>query len=647
MECGDMPVMLGSAHGQIRIDASGVKRGVDEAKESVSGLSKQFGGMGKDIGQTAMFIGKAVGFIGAEIKTLQKVFEFGKEANQLEFMRSKFDNLAVSINTTSQALLKDLQKATRGLVADSQLVTSATDFMTLGLAKSHDEVVRLTRVAGALGMNMNQLVLTLTNQTTMRFDALGVAVDGFDGKVKKLVASGMSAQDAFTEAFLQQAEDQIAKVGDVADSSVAAFMRLEAASKNLTDALKDALAPSLATAAEAAATLLTYSRQLDEAYDEHRQNVQKTAKTYDEYVLELIRAASAAGQFEGNQKRIAKAIIEGQLSGEQYTQRVNELALALGLLTEQEFNFQRAAEAGTIKVQQYASATRQAGEDVGYTAAQLAEMEKSAGRSSKELDNLVKQQDNLKQSMDRWMSDTAGQVVQMLGQKMPESSSRYRDALREVDDVLGTNHTQQLEQKEAVKALVDEYAKTGNLDAFRAGLVAIRDEGLATMKQELQDVTEKAGALYEKLLALPEEIRVAIKFDVDNLPSWLEGAAAAGRVQRNKAENYQDTGTTPTTRAIGGPVWKNKPYRWQEGLGGELLISERSGYILNANQVQQMLRQGGSASRDVERLAGLVEQIAKRPAIQVLIPNANVRSDEDLEALAWRASDLVLERMGG
>ncbi|KKM08388.1 hypothetical protein SY88_23650 [Clostridiales bacterium PH28_bin88] len=642
-----MPVQLGSAHGKITISAEGVKRGVDQAKEALGGLSKQFGGMGKDIGQTAFFIGKSAGFIGAEIKALQKVFAFGKEANQLDFVRSKFDNLAVSINTTSQALLKDLQKATRGLVADSELVSSATDFMTLGLAKSHDEVVRLTRVAGALGMNMNQLVLTLTNQTTMRFDALGVAVDGFDGKVKKLVASGMSAQDAFTEAFLQQAEDQIAKVGDVADSSVAGFMRLEAAATNLGDIVKTALAPPLATAAEAAATLLSYSRQLDEAFDEHRQNVQKTAKSYDEYVFELIRAASAAGQFEGNQKRIAKAIIEGQLTGEHYTQRVNELALALGLLTEQEFNWQRAAEAGTIKVQQYASATRQAGEDAGFTAAQLAEMEKSAGRSSKELDNLVKKQDSLKQSMDRWMNETAGQVVNMLGQKFPESSEKFRAALAEVDEILGTNHLQQLEQKESVQKLVDEYAKTGNLDAFRQGLIAIREEGLATMKQELQDVTEKAGELYAKLLALPEEIRVAIKFDVDNLPSWLEGAAAAGRVQRNKATNYQDTGTTPTARAIGGPVRKNKPYRWQEGLGGELLVSERSGYILNANQVQQMLRQGSGGGAQLEHLAGMVEQIAKRPTVQVLIPNAQVRSDEDLEALAWRASDLVLERMGG
>lgn len=638
-----MPVTLGSAHGYIKLDASGVKRGVEEAKKEIGGLSQRFIQAGQDIGQAASMIAKGAGFIGAQLQVLKTAFAFGKEINQIEFMRSKFDNLARSVGTTSQALLGELRKATRGLIADSQLAASATDFMTLGLAKNHDEVVRLTRAAGALGMNMNQLVLTLTNMTTMRFDALGLSVDGFDDKVKALERSGLSAADAFKEAFLQQAETQIATVGDVADSSVAGFMRLEAAATNLADIVKDALAPSLATAAEAAATLLTYGRQLDEAFEDHRQNVARTAKTYDEYVLELIRAASAAGQFEGNQKRIAKAIVEGQLSGEQYTKRVQELALALGLLTEQEFNWQRAAEAGTIKVQQYASATRQAGEDAGFTAAQLGEMEKAAGRSSKELDGLVKQQDALKTSMDRWMSDTAGQVVQSLRQKMPEASALYKEALAAIDEVYGSNYEAQQKQVEAIDALNEKFNNDRDINAFKQGLIAIREEGLATMKSELEDVTEKAGALYEKLLALPEEIRVAIKFDVDNLPSWLEGAAAAGRVQRNKAENYQDTGTTPTTRAIGGPVWKNKAYRWQEGLGGEVLISERSGHILNQRQVEKLLQ--NRESGDLAEMAAAVRALAERATnVQV---NGIVRDERDVEALAWRTARIVIQQMGG
>lgn len=170
---------------------------------------------------------------------VKEIYETAKEGAALEFAETKFDNLSRAIDTTANALLVDLRGATNGMYSDADLMASATDMMSLGLAKSHDEVVRLSSVSSALGMDMNQLVLTLTNQTTMRFDALGVSVDGFDEKVKNLEASGMSAQDAFTEAFLQQAEEQIEKVGSAADTTEGSFQKFEAAIKNSTDRMKE------------------------------------------------------------------------------------------------------------------------------------------------------------------------------------------------------------------------------------------------------------------------------------------------------------------------------------------------------------------------------------------------------------------------
>ena len=134
---------------------------------------------------------------------LKKIYDMGKAGAGLEFTAIKFDRLAESIGTTGDALRDDLADATDGLMSKAEQMQLAGDLMSLGLAKTHDEAVRLSTVASQLGMNMNQLVLTLTNQTTMRFDALGIAVDGFDDKVAKLKQTGMSASDAFKEAFMQ------------------------------------------------------------------------------------------------------------------------------------------------------------------------------------------------------------------------------------------------------------------------------------------------------------------------------------------------------------------------------------------------------------------------------------------------------------
>jgi hypothetical protein len=162
------------------------------------------------------------------LQMLKKGYDFAKEGAQLEFQAQKFDRLAATIGTTGEALSGKLMVATKGTMSQMDAMASATDLVSLGLVNTEKDVVRLSSVVSGLGMDMNQLVLALSNQTTMRFDQLGVAVVGFDEKVKALEATGMSAQEAFTEAFLQQAEEQLLKVGNAADTSAGQFMRFEA-----------------------------------------------------------------------------------------------------------------------------------------------------------------------------------------------------------------------------------------------------------------------------------------------------------------------------------------------------------------------------------------------------------------------------------
>ena len=210
-------------------------KGMDETTRKADKSSKNFGETWAGV-LTGLNAGIQIAQQAAA--AMKQVYDTAREGAELEMLATRFDNLSASIGTTSDALLTDLRSATRGLVSDAELMASAADFMGLGLASTHDEAVRLASVAGALNMDMNQLVLTLTNKTTMRFDALGVAVTGFDDKVKKLTASGKDADKAFTEAFLEQAEEQIEKVGHAADTSMGAFMQFEAAIKNTTDAMK-------------------------------------------------------------------------------------------------------------------------------------------------------------------------------------------------------------------------------------------------------------------------------------------------------------------------------------------------------------------------------------------------------------------------
>ena len=144
----------------------------------------------------------AAGAVVAVGAALKKVYTVAKQGAELEFVQERFDRLAKSIGSTVDSLLGSMKVATQGTLSDFEAMAAATDILSLGLAQTEEQALRLAKVQSGLAMDTNQLVLALTNQTTMRFDQLGVSVLGFEEKVKSLEASGLSASDAFTEAFL-------------------------------------------------------------------------------------------------------------------------------------------------------------------------------------------------------------------------------------------------------------------------------------------------------------------------------------------------------------------------------------------------------------------------------------------------------------
>jgi hypothetical protein len=238
--------------GAFKSATEGMKGLDDAAQEAKSGAE----GFGDSWAGIMTGISSSIAVAQQVAAAMREIYNVAREGAELEFLEQRFDNLTTSIGTTSEALLGDLREATQGMYSDAELMGSATDFMALGLAKSHDEVVRLSTVAGALNMNMNQLVLTLTNQTTMRFDALGVSVDGFKDKVKELEDAGYNANDAFTEAFLQQAEEQIERVGSATDTALGSFMQFESQFENTANSVKTSAAQIMAPAVAELATAL-------------------------------------------------------------------------------------------------------------------------------------------------------------------------------------------------------------------------------------------------------------------------------------------------------------------------------------------------------------------------------------------------------
>jgi len=548
---------LNKASGEInkvKNEIEGVGKSGKTAEKGVKG----FGSSLSSVIGTAALVAGSMAAVGLAIR---EVYEDLKEGAELEYTRTKFDNLAESIGIVSDALLVDLREATRGTVSDAELVAGAANFMALGLADTHEEVVRLTRVAGALGMNMNQLVLTLTNQTTMRFDQLGVAVEGFDEKVKALEASGLSAQEAFSEAFLQQAEEQIERVGDIADTSAGKIMQMESAFKNLGDAIKLSMADTMDVFAPAMATLAD--------------NLTNNVKIGDEFtnVINGLRNAQKSGLIDADE----------------YNAIMREIGVHTGM--------------GTVTAEQLTIAQNALNEILGdssVAADQTAESMIAQSIAAKQLEEANKE------------AATAQQEVADATNNADAAMRSYSKSL--LFKIASEGLSAEAAYDLAVKmGLVDQntVAATKQVNIYKELL----DDGIITQAQYNKLVKDLA----EDIENLPEGKRLEIDHNIDDvmadlaelekrkidmLPVKLSLDTSAIDSYNPPAKFstvFYNTTIRGTTQAVGGAVQGGAPYTWQEyGYRGELFVPSADGFIMSRADAERALSKAlaGGASKE-------------------------------------------------
>ena len=543
---------------KLKQDITGVKDAGEKGGTAVQGFGDSLGGM---MSKAALVAGAVAG-VGLAMK---EVYETAKEGAELEYARTRFDNLAASIGTVSDALLSDLKDATSGMMSDAELVAGAADFMALGLAKSHDEVVRLTSVAGALGMNMNQLVLTLTNQTTMRFDALGVSVDGFDAKVKALEASGLSANEAFTEAFLQQAEEQIEKVGAKAETSAGQVQIMESAFKNLGDAIKltmadamDGLAPALTTLADHMTENVQVGQQWKSVIDQLKEAKDKDLISGREYnaMLRDIGVHSGMGAITAEQLAIAQAKVN-QIYGYAYERTTNytyaivEGRAQMVFLTDESEN---AAPA----IQSVADATNNA---------------------------------------DAAMRAYSKSLLFKIASEGLSAEGAY--ALAEAMGLVDQNTVAATEQTNVYKQMLD------------AGIIS-----QSQYNRLVKDLADDIENLPEgKTLEIDDNIDDVLA-DLADLETWkvkpipvklnLDTSAVDGYRPPTKYGTITYLPSQGMNQAVGGPVTAGQQYNWQEyGYRGEVFVPSADGFVLSRADAERALARalyGGESAIDPEAI---------------------------------------------
>jgi hypothetical protein len=232
------------------------KRDVDALEGGTKKAAGGFRAAGAMMGAALVGVGVALGAVAGAAKLAWAELERGA---QLARTADQFDNLARSIDSTAEAMLGKLREATGGMMSDAALMESAAGIMSLGLAKTEDGVVRLATVVGELGWDMQQVILTMANNSKMRLDALGLSVEDVTERAKKLQDAGMSMDQAFDMAVIEAGEAKIKLLGSAANTTAGQMKTLITQFQNARDefsmSFAEALAEDLGLAADNADAL--------------------------------------------------------------------------------------------------------------------------------------------------------------------------------------------------------------------------------------------------------------------------------------------------------------------------------------------------------------------------------------------------------
>lgn len=251
-----------------------ITTGAKGASEALSKLGKASEDSGSAAKQGAQgfesFAGKLVaiqsgiGIAKEAIAGLKQVWDFAKEGAENQRIAESFNRTAKQIGGSADDIIKKLDEAARGTVDDEELMQASTRALTLGVAKSGDDLVNVMKLArgaalqfggdaGTAFENINQAIGNLAPRALKQYGIIVNLKDANDAYAKSL---GISA-DALTEeqqrqallnAVLAQGAKNFGDIGNAATTTGEKMKALETRFANIVDIAKEVAATGFSTA---------------------------------------------------------------------------------------------------------------------------------------------------------------------------------------------------------------------------------------------------------------------------------------------------------------------------------------------------------------------------------------------------------------
>lgn len=532
---------IASLHAEISADASKLQGTLKSSKAGLSQLAASFKSVtGFSIGATAAF--------GLAANTLRQAVKAAEESNRVNAVTVATLKATGRSASISASQIGDLALAESRLTSiDDEVVQSGMNMLLTFKGIGEDVLPRATKA-------MEDMAVAMAGGDTSALDLKGTAIQL--GKALNDPIAGMTALKRVGVTFSEQQVAQIKNfmaVNDLASAQGVILSELESEFGGLSAAMGDTASGGVQKLKNEWGNLLEVMGQ---------PIVAGRGSVIDVLTNGLINTS--------NTTTLARQINElastGKLTKKQIQQAMQGLAMgdqsiAQGYVDTLYESLKVMADSGSNTFI-FASGIRDVSSALEEQNDLLEDNIKTAGDSfTAALGDFTALQDAQKE----YLTTTGNELASLLGGSMAEGSDKYRQGLQAIDDVMGTTLVKELEHKEAVKALADEYSRTGDLDKFKGGMEALQNVELKDLNEEMKDAAgsvEKLYAYWAALQGMPTTLNWSVF--IDGMPSWLGsgGGKGGGQVVGN---SLGAGGVTVKREANGGdfvvpPGYSNDSY---------------------------------------------------------------------------------------
>lgn len=382
MTVGELVYKISGDMDNLKTELKKANTEIEKLKGTMEKADGASGKLTKGFNMLKTAVGAYVSIQGIKAITGQ-IMELGRQASEVDQLRTSFDRLANEYGLNSQEILNDLKRLSVGTITTKDLVVSANRAMVLGVATSTEEFGELMEIsrlrARDMGISTQQafdnIVTGIGRNSPLILDNLGIVIKAEEAYQMYATSLGKTVEqltqaeqrEAVKYAVIEQGNRAVAEAGQLNLSYAEQMQQMTVTVQELRTEIGTKLLPTLAnllnwineaigTFTEAGKATQDYQFEIRELEKyqkfldmEQQKLADGTARLSDEQIRSA-RTALETKKAIAEQQRVVDLLAEATQKGAKRKEAVNTLEREYGDILSKQFGI---VDTSRRKIEEY------------------------------------------------------------------------------------------------------------------------------------------------------------------------------------------------------------------------------------------------------------------------------------------------------